>query len=766
MIFKEYTVTVKGDVATINEPVYLYKYDKNVELRFNVGSVGYKYTKSDADNLVIQSGASFCQVRFMNKESQLKYTFDICPTVDGQAVLLIKGELIDEDVELGIYDFQIRLLDENKNSVASLPPIKDAIHIDRPLFDDAEATADYSVTDLDAVAYEETSPDTYNPDGTYNQTNWAKGDIISSAKLNKLEQVAKDNVDKIKAIPTTGVKGDKGDKGEQGVAGRDGLTTAVSVNGKTYTQVNGTITLPNYPENTGGAYDSTELMAELDSKTVDYIYNVNALNKVRSLKYMKIVCIGDSIGAGTAAPQNNGFLNQLSTTLAYHQGFLNYDTKTQYYENTGWDKEEDGICKQLVSSSDPTKPLKPYQYGWVTPSLEDYKVSIVYSTRTDGGEFDVSVDGGEHLDTINCNGAKKDGLISKEYTIPKGKNILVTPKANNKAYFNFFMIHQRPSKKESHEFENWSVGGRKAKDYTLDQLTTMVSYKKFDVLIWELFANDYSGQDLDTYKSKTEHVISEAKKLGLDVIIPITCGNEMSDSTEDNYRLFRENWVGYLYDVAKRHNCCIIDYDKKFGGHKKAKANNLIADSIHPNYTGHMLMANDLCNILLGVNSADYDNLSLFMEDSRRPTYGANSFNKPMHYSQLVTFAEPRTITYDNNGNNWYGIIQPIIGASNNNPAKLPKFAPKGAIGTCGNNVYINTTESNGKTTPATWEDAMANKSKIETLTSAPAKVNDDFLNRIFRYVQEGKDDQFITYIATSAGGRKWVKLSTEPFSF
>ena len=43
------------------------------------------------------------------------------------------------------------------------------------------------------------------------------------------------------------LKGDKGDKGEAGANGKDGLTTAVSVNSKTYTQTNGTITLPNYP---------------------------------------------------------------------------------------------------------------------------------------------------------------------------------------------------------------------------------------------------------------------------------------------------------------------------------------------------------------------------------------------------------------------------------------------------------------------------------------------------------------------------------------
>ena len=59
-----------------------------------------------------------------------------------------------------------------------------------------------------------------------------------------------------------GDKGDKGDKGEkgekgeqgiqglqgtQGVKGADGLTTQIKVNGTTYTQSNGLITLPNYP---------------------------------------------------------------------------------------------------------------------------------------------------------------------------------------------------------------------------------------------------------------------------------------------------------------------------------------------------------------------------------------------------------------------------------------------------------------------------------------------------------------------------------------
>lgn len=44
-----------------------------------------------------------------------------------------------------------------------------------------------------------------------------------------------------------GPQGEKGDTGPPGLAGKDGLTTSVAVNGKSYTQSAGVITLPDYP---------------------------------------------------------------------------------------------------------------------------------------------------------------------------------------------------------------------------------------------------------------------------------------------------------------------------------------------------------------------------------------------------------------------------------------------------------------------------------------------------------------------------------------
>lgn len=45
-----------------------------------------------------------------------------------------------------------------------------------------------------------------------------------------------------------GIQGIQGPQGPAGQDGQDGLTTSISVNGNTYTQVSGTITLPDYPE--------------------------------------------------------------------------------------------------------------------------------------------------------------------------------------------------------------------------------------------------------------------------------------------------------------------------------------------------------------------------------------------------------------------------------------------------------------------------------------------------------------------------------------
>lgn len=85
--------------------------------------------------------------------------------------------------------------------------------------------------------------------------------------------------------PTTvNIKGDKGDKGDQGIQGKqgekgnDGLTTAISVNGNTYSHSNGTITLPNYPtDNSAKITELESIIASLQETIADLTTRLKAL---------------------------------------------------------------------------------------------------------------------------------------------------------------------------------------------------------------------------------------------------------------------------------------------------------------------------------------------------------------------------------------------------------------------------------------------------------------------------------------------------------
>ena len=84
-----------------------------------------------------------------------------------------------------------------------------------------------------------------------------------------------------------GEKGPKGDTGEQGPQGLqgpkgdDGLTTQVRVNGTTYTQVDGLITLPDYPADVGASSHTHTNKDILDGITADKVTNWD--NKLDSI---------------------------------------------------------------------------------------------------------------------------------------------------------------------------------------------------------------------------------------------------------------------------------------------------------------------------------------------------------------------------------------------------------------------------------------------------------------------------------------------------
>lgn len=189
MISKDCTITIDKGNASVDEDVYLYKNDMNIQILFTIVNNKYRYTKNTAiDNIIANNKASYAQVKF--KKGDIEIDFEEQETKDGAVVLLIKKELIDEDTELGDYSIQIRLFDENKTSVITLPPVENCIHIQRPLFEKAgEDTniVDQALTDMAVVTYAEPISAT-NSDGTYNKKTWISKEKITTAELNRMEE--------------------------------------------------------------------------------------------------------------------------------------------------------------------------------------------------------------------------------------------------------------------------------------------------------------------------------------------------------------------------------------------------------------------------------------------------------------------------------------------------------------------------------------------------------------------------------------------------
>lgn len=188
MIFTEKKITITNNQCKIDSPVVLYRGDYNVEVRFTIVSSPYKYSNKQESNVIEQTEASFGQL-VIETPSNGTIISEITATKRGAITFIITREMIDEITEIGNYTFQIRLLDENKESRATIPEVVNGIEIRKPIAVDDDpntnevgsATVGYAITTAD------TPEDAFDEQGNYNKTTWRTGDRITAAKLDKIE---------------------------------------------------------------------------------------------------------------------------------------------------------------------------------------------------------------------------------------------------------------------------------------------------------------------------------------------------------------------------------------------------------------------------------------------------------------------------------------------------------------------------------------------------------------------------------------------------
>jgi hypothetical protein len=189
-------MTINKNNATLDEDIYLFRLDKNIELHFSIVNNRYKFDKSDLNNIIAQTNAAYFQIR-LYRSDEIKYTFAIQPTQDGVAVLTITDDLINDPIELGEYDFQISLLDADKTSMISMPIVKQQLHVCEPLVDN-QAIMGRAVLGLSSLASGEIK-NAFDSEGNYIREIHNDGDILSASIINKFEEALDTNTKAIKS---------------------------------------------------------------------------------------------------------------------------------------------------------------------------------------------------------------------------------------------------------------------------------------------------------------------------------------------------------------------------------------------------------------------------------------------------------------------------------------------------------------------------------------------------------------------------------------
>ena len=207
MIFTEKKITITNNQCKIDSPVVLYRGDYNVEVRFTIVSSPYKYSNKHETNVIESADASYGQL-VINTPNTAPIFSEVTDTKKGAITFIITAEMIDEITEVGNYTFQIRLLDQNKESRATIPEVEDGIEIREPIAqEDVTNTNELDVATVGyALTTAATAEDAFDSQGNYNKTTWGTGDRITAAKLNKIE-AGIDGVNKKVASGGTGSGG-------------------------------------------------------------------------------------------------------------------------------------------------------------------------------------------------------------------------------------------------------------------------------------------------------------------------------------------------------------------------------------------------------------------------------------------------------------------------------------------------------------------------------------------------------------------------------
>lgn len=195
LIKKYINLTVDGDEAHIDQPIFLFQNDKNIDLVFTIKNLKFDFVRNiqKEEDLVESIGATYFRVKVLKPDKDdvdKEYTTDLFKIKDNKVIFNIDDTFIfdrkdddgnlpsSENDKIGIYKLQIQLYD-NANGRITIPEVEFVV-LD-PIFFDPETDGIIGDGDIGDSTIGKPSEITGLVD-------WVKGQIISAERMNAIHR--------------------------------------------------------------------------------------------------------------------------------------------------------------------------------------------------------------------------------------------------------------------------------------------------------------------------------------------------------------------------------------------------------------------------------------------------------------------------------------------------------------------------------------------------------------------------------------------------
>lgn len=140
LIRKYLTITIDGNKASIDEPLYIYQGDRNIDIYFTIVDSKFKFMDFDNANILVDSSAQYSTIKILKPNGEKVITEkQPIDTTNKQVIFTINQEFADAVDEIGVCKLQIQLwsVDGSNQGRVTIPYIE--FEVLEPIFEDDES---------------------------------------------------------------------------------------------------------------------------------------------------------------------------------------------------------------------------------------------------------------------------------------------------------------------------------------------------------------------------------------------------------------------------------------------------------------------------------------------------------------------------------------------------------------------------------------------------------------------------------------------------